>query len=85
MKFYCGSIFVPCLHYACFPKTVRLSASYWELTIQFTNMMKTISHSEKSCTMSSEQTCICLTHSVYTKCVFAKTKLQLFIITTALH
>jgi len=34
--------------------------------------------------MSSKQTCICLIHSVYTKCVFAKTKLQL-IITTALH
>jgi len=35
--------------------------------------------------MSSKQTYICLTHSVYTKGVFAKTKLQLIIITTALH
>jgi len=26
--------------------------------------------------MSSKQTCISLTHSVCTKCVFAKTKLQ---------
>jgi len=85
MNCYCGSIFVPCLHYACFPKTVRLLASFWELTIQFTNMMKTISHRGKSCTMSSKQTYICLTHSVYTKGVFAKTKLQLIIITTALH
>jgi len=57
----CGSNFVTCLHYACFPKTVRLLTSYWELTMQFTNMMKTTSHSGKSYTMSSEQTCICLT------------------------
>jgi len=34
--------------------------------------------------MSSEQTCMCLTHSVWKKCVFAETKLQL-IITTAPH
>jgi len=38
--------------------------------------------------MFAEQTCICLTHSAYTKCenscVFAKTK-PYSIITTALH
>jgi len=33
---------------------------------------------------ASKQSCICMTYSVCTKCVFAKTKLQL-IITTALH